>query len=87
METLYDEVRTAEIFNYHILAFEKKWAEIFGDPMKFKVMLDKTGKLHLVSTKSMHGITGIKSIRRKVKSQVPKKSDNASKPINGLENG
>lgn len=68
MKTLYEEMRTAEIFDYHALAFEKKWAEIFGDPMKFKIMLDKTGRLHLVSTRSMYDVTGIKPIPRKVKS-------------------
>lgn len=50
-----------------IVAFDKKWTKIFGDPMTFKATVDRFGKLHLTSTKSMYDVTGIKPMT-KVKS-------------------
>lgn len=65
---IYEEVRTFSYEDYIMLAFHKKWGEVFGDPMTFSVMVNKSRKLHLISTKSMYDVTGIKPILRKVKS-------------------
>lgn len=48
-----EEVKTAEVFDYIILAFEKRWSKLFGDPMTFRATIDKFGKLHLVSTNAI----------------------------------
>lgn len=39
---------------YLLLALDKKWLDVFGEMPTFEVSLDDNGKLHLISTKSIH---------------------------------
>jgi len=42
------------LFEEHILiSLDKKWIEIFGEIPKFEVKIDKKGKLHIISTRSI----------------------------------
>lgn len=55
MEIIQKEVETLFFDDYFILALHKKWSQLLGEPLTFKAMIDKTGKLHLVSTNSIPG--------------------------------
>ena len=48
-----EEIKTIEAFDYILLAFDKKWSKLFGDPMTFTAKIDKSGRLNLISTKSI----------------------------------
>jgi len=42
------------IFDEHIIiSLDEKWIEVFGELPKFDVKIDKKGKLHRISTKSI----------------------------------
>jgi hypothetical protein len=55
MEIIKKEVPTFLFNDYYILALDKKWARVLGEPLTFNAVIDKTGKLHLVSTNSIPG--------------------------------
>lgn len=42
------------LFDEHIIiSLDKKWIEVFSELPKFEVKIDKKGKLHIISTKSI----------------------------------
>ena len=49
-----DTVRTHRFDEYLVLGFSKKWAEVFEGSPEFDAFLDKDGRLHLISTKSVY---------------------------------
>lgn len=49
------EVKTLLFNDYFILALDKKWSQVLGEPLTFEAVIDKTGKLHLISTNSIPG--------------------------------
>lgn len=55
MEIIKKKIPTILFEGYYILALDKKWAQVLGDPLTFKAMIDKSGKLHFISTNSIPG--------------------------------
>jgi len=53
MEIIKKKVPTFLFDGFYILALDKKWAQVLGEPLTFKAMVDKMGKLHLVSTNAI----------------------------------
>lgn len=49
--------KTARFENYLIIGLDGKWEKLFGELPEFDAKLDKKGKLHLVSTKSIPNYT------------------------------
>ncbi|MEO9307498.1 MAG: hypothetical protein ABI342_04195 [Nitrososphaera sp.] len=49
------EVQTFLFDGYYILALDKKWAQVLGEPLTFTAAVDKHWKLHLISTKGIPG--------------------------------
>ena len=39
--------------NSIIISLDKKWIEVFGEIPKFEIKIDKKGRLHIISTKSI----------------------------------
>jgi len=49
----FDEATTFHFDKYLVLGLSEDWLKVFKEPPRFTAALDKEGKLHLVSTKSV----------------------------------